>query len=45
DVDPLFVDREKLDFRLKEDSPAFAIGFEAIPVEKIGLFEHPDRAE
>ena len=45
DMDPLFVDREKRDFRLKEGSPAFAMGFEAIPVEKIGLYEHADCAE
>jgi len=45
DTDPLFVDREKRNFRLKEDSPAFAVGFETIPMEKIGLYEDADRAE
>lgn len=37
DVDPLFVDRATADFRLQPDSPAFKLGFKAIPVEKIGL--------
>lgn len=45
DADPHFVDRDTLDFRLKEDSPAFGLGFEPIPVEKIGLFDDPDRAK
>lgn len=37
--DPHFVDAAKLDFRLKEDSPAFNIGFKPIPIEKIGIFK------
>lgn len=44
DEDPHFVDREKLDFRLQENSPAFTMGFETIPVEKIGIYEDPDQA-
>lgn len=35
--DPGFMDLEKLDFRLRQDSQAFKMGFKAIPVEKIGL--------
>jgi len=44
DEDPLFVDAEKLDFRLKDDSPAFKLGFKPIPIEKIGLYEDANRA-
>ena len=36
DADPLFVDPVKGDFRLKNDSPAWQLGFKAIPFEKIG---------
>jgi hypothetical protein len=35
-ADPLFVNPGKDDYRLKPDSPAFKLGFKAIPVEKIG---------
>jgi len=35
--DPGFVAPEKLDFRLKDNSPAFKLGFKQIPVKKIGL--------
>lgn len=34
---PGFMDLEKLDFRLRDDSRAYQMGFKAIPVEKIGL--------
>ncbi len=44
DEDPKFVDREKLDFRLQEGSPAFALGFKPIPVEEIGLYQDNRRA-
>jgi hypothetical protein len=36
-ADPKFVDWKNDDFRLQADSPAFKLGFEAIPVEKIGI--------
>jgi len=42
--DPHFVDQARRDFRLKDDSPAFDMGFESIPMDRIGLYEHPDRA-
>lgn len=37
--DPMFIDPAKNDYRLKPQSPAFAIGFEKIPTEKIGLYK------
>ncbi len=44
DEDPHFVDAANKDFRLKEDSPALKLGFKPIPVDKIGPYQHPDRA-
>jgi uncharacterized Ntn-hydrolase superfamily protein len=38
DKDPHFVNAEHKDFRLRPDSPAFAMGFKQIPAEKIGLY-------
>lgn len=35
-ADPLFVDETTDDYRLKPESPAFTLGFTAIPIEKIG---------
>ncbi len=37
--DPMFVDPDKMDFRLKPDSPALKMGFKQIPVERIGVYE------
>jgi hypothetical protein len=42
--DPLFVDPANDDYRLREDSPAWKLGFQRIPVEQIGLYEDPLRA-
>ncbi|MCB1211017.1 MAG: right-handed parallel beta-helix repeat-containing protein [Verrucomicrobiales bacterium] len=36
-ADPMFVDWKNDDFRLKPDSPAFKLGFKAIPVDEIGI--------
>jgi hypothetical protein len=33
----MFVDWQHDDFRLKPESPAFKLGFKAIPVEQIGV--------
>jgi len=43
-ADPLFVDPDNDDYRLRPESPAFKLGFQPIPVEKIGPYESPDRA-
>ncbi len=44
-ADPLFENAEKDDYRLKKDSPAFKLGFEQIPVEKIGQYDSEFRAK
>jgi formylglycine-generating enzyme required for sulfatase activity len=44
DVDPHFVDAENLDFQLLDGSPAFALGFERIPIGSIGLTNDGTRA-
>ncbi|MBI5834943.1 MAG: right-handed parallel beta-helix repeat-containing protein [Armatimonadetes bacterium] len=44
DADPQFVDAAKLDFRLKPTSPAFALGFKALPIDQMGLYADPARA-
>ena len=53
DVDPRFATPNRIeegngtravDFELKPDSPAFAIGFEKLPLDRIGLYENEDRA-
>ena len=36
--DPGFVDLKNNNFRLKDDSPAYKLGFKPIPFEKIGLY-------
>lgn len=37
-LDPGFVDLAHKDFRLRENSPAYKLGFKRIPFEKIGLY-------
>lgn len=44
DQDPRFVDPDHQNFQLKDDSPAYKLGFRRIPLEKIGLYASPDRA-
>ena len=36
-ADPLLMDKEGQDYRLRPDSPAFKLGFVQIPVERIGI--------
>jgi len=43
-ADPMLVDPEKGDFRLRPESPALKLGFRQIPVDEIGPYEHPLRA-
>ncbi|MBN2452202.1 MAG: hypothetical protein JXR77_17585, partial [Lentisphaeria bacterium] len=43
-ADPLFVDPAHGDYRLRPESPAFALGFEPIPVDRIGPYAGPLRA-
>lgn len=44
DQDPLFVDPAKLNFQLRDNSPAFALGFQRLPIEKMGLYQDARRA-
>ena len=44
DVDPKFVDEKNGNFQLREDSPAWKIGFQRIPFEEIGLYQDATRA-
>ncbi|NUQ66324.1 MAG: right-handed parallel beta-helix repeat-containing protein [Pirellulales bacterium] len=43
-ADPLFVDPAHDDYRLRPESPAFKLGFQPIPVEKIGPYQDEWRA-
>ena len=38
DQDPHFVDTAAGNFQLRDDSPAYKLGFKRIPIEKIGLY-------
>lgn len=44
DVDPKLVDEKTQDFQLRDDSPAWKMGFKRIPFEKIGLHQDENRA-
>ena len=44
DVDPKLVDEKTQDFQLRDDSPAWKMGFKRIPFERIGLYQDENRA-
>ena len=44
DGDPRFVDAANGNFQLRDDSPAYKLGFQRIPIEKIGLIQNDTRA-
>ena len=37
--DPRFVDPAKRNFKLQDDSPAWKLGFQPIPIDKIGVYQ------
>ena len=43
DVDPKFVDATRGDYRLRPDSPAWALGFQPIPLARIGIVSDAQR--
>jgi hypothetical protein len=45
DKDPRFVAPEQEDFRLSGDSPAWALGFQLIPIQEIGLVRDEYRTD
>ena len=44
DQDPRFVDAERQNFALREDSPAWKLGFKALPITEMGLYADEARA-
>jgi hypothetical protein len=44
DQDPRFVDAAHQNFQLRDDSPAYKLGFKRIPIDKIGLYQDEQRA-
>ena len=44
DQDPRVVDAAHMNFQLRDDSPAYGLGFKRIPVERIGLYKDECRA-
>ncbi|MCC7494145.1 MAG: right-handed parallel beta-helix repeat-containing protein [Fimbriimonadaceae bacterium] len=43
-ADPRVVAAARDDYRLQPDSPAFGLGWEAIPFDQIGCYQDPERA-
>ncbi len=44
DTDPRLVDAAHGNFQLQDDSPAYKLGFQRIPLEKIGVYASDERA-
>jgi hypothetical protein len=44
DADPRFISSSTMNFQIRDDSPAFRLGFERIPFERIGLIPDARRA-
>jgi len=44
DTNPRFVDAAKGNFQLRDDSPAYPLGFKRIPLDQIGLRDDTTRA-
>ncbi len=44
-TDPMFVNAEGFDFRLKPESPAFALGFQPIDATRAGIRKRNDKAD
>ena len=44
DVDPHFVDLENVNFQLRDDSPAFELGFNRFSISRVGLINDETRA-
>ncbi len=43
DIDPLFVNASKDDYRFKTESPVLQKGVNPLPIEKMGLYASPER--
>jgi hypothetical protein len=43
--EPIFAGRTQQDFRLSDDSPAYKVGFEPIPFERIGPYDDRYRSQ
>jgi hypothetical protein len=43
-ADPGFVDAAHANYALKPEAPALKLGFEPLPLAKIGLYADPNRA-
>ncbi|MCK9252560.1 MAG: right-handed parallel beta-helix repeat-containing protein [Clostridiales bacterium] len=44
EADPGFIDPERDDYRLRPDSPAYTLGFEDLPIDRMGPYRSEERA-